>query len=150
MLIAMKLHRVFLLISILILSASLALAQSDENLEGVQIESTIAFRGTYKDSLTMPKVDSIIIDEKEPQIIYKKEPAPVLDADGSVIEGNVFLKLWVGADSVVKKVVLIRADNQNLVRSSFVAAMQYRFSPAMINGKPVDVWVTVPFKYRKK
>jgi hypothetical protein len=149
MLFAMKHLWVSLLFLMFIFGTSLVFSQSDENLEGVYIGSDVAYRGASEESLGTPPPDYVEITQ-EPQIIFKKEPIPVLDADGSVIEGNVFLKLWVGADSVVKKAVLLRADNQNLVRSSLIAAIQYRFSPAIINGKPVDVWMSVPFKYRKK
>jgi hypothetical protein len=149
MLFAMKHLRISLFISMLILATSLAIAQSDENLEGIYVGSSVAYRGVSEDSLGTPPPDFVQYTQ-EPQIVFKKEPIPVLDADGSVKEGNVFIKLWVGADSLVKKAVLQRADNQELVHPSLVAAIQYRFAPAMIGDKPVDVWVSVPFKYRKK
>jgi len=29
-----------------------------------------------------------------------------------------------------------------------VAAKEYRFTPSEIKGKPVAVWVTIPFKFK--
>lgn len=36
----------------------------------------------------------------------------------------------------------------DLVVSTISAAKKWKFTPAMLSGKPVKVWVTIPFKYK--
>ncbi len=36
----------------------------------------------------------------------------------------------------------------DLVSATISAAKKWKFTPAMLNGKPVKVWVTIPFKYK--
>ncbi len=36
----------------------------------------------------------------------------------------------------------------DLVASTISAAKKWKFTPAMLSGKPVKVWVTIPFKYK--
>jgi hypothetical protein len=36
----------------------------------------------------------------------------------------------------------------DLVASTISAAKKWKFTPAMSSGKPVKVWVTIPFKYK--
>ena len=39
-------------------------------------------------------------------------------------------------------------DIKELVATTTDTAMQWKFSPALLGGKPVKVWVSIPFKYK--
>ena len=43
---------------------------------------------------------------------------------------------------------MLRSDAEIFNQASIDAAMKWKFSPAILKGKPVAVWVTVPFKFR--
>ncbi len=66
------------------------------------------------------------------------------------IEGTVFLNLLVTEQGTVKKVKLMKTDADLFVQPATEAAMQWVFTPAKMNGKPVSVWVAVPFSFRIK
>ena len=64
------------------------------------------------------------------------------------IEGLVFLKVLITKEGKVKKAILIKTDNELFTQSAIDAAMKWVFTPAIMNGKPVPVWVAIPFRFR--
>jgi len=86
--------------------------------------------------------------DKEPELITKVEPVYPADALKSHMEGKVWVKIWVDTEGKAREVVLMKSDAEIFNASAIAAARQFRFNPAMIKGKPVDVWVAVPFKFR--
>lgn len=65
------------------------------------------------------------------------------------ISGRVVTHLLVGADGRVHDV---RVDPQHSVRmledAATAAAREFTFIPALVNDRPVPVWVAVPFSFR--
>jgi TonB family protein len=66
----------------------------------------------------------------------------------SGIEGNVFLQVLITKEGKVKKTRLIKTDADLFVQPATEAAMNWVFTPALMNGKPVPVWVAIPFRFR--
>ncbi len=85
-----------------------------------------------------------------PQIISQAIPEYPEAAKKEGIDGRVYLKLWVGKDGLVKKVVLMKSSNEIFDKPSIAAAMKYKFSPAILRDRPVDVWVVIPFTFKLK
>jgi protein TonB len=65
------------------------------------------------------------------------------------IEGRVTVKVLVGTDGSVLKVGSVSGPEQfhDEVQEK---AMNLQFTPGLQNGKPVKVWVTVPFNFKLK
>jgi periplasmic protein TonB len=65
------------------------------------------------------------------------------------IEGRVSVKVLVGTDGSVQRVGSMTGPDvfADEVKSK---AMNLQFTPGLQNGKPVRVWVTVPFNFRLK
>ena len=62
--------------------------------------------------------------------------------------GKVIMRVLVGADGVVKDVVVEESVPAGVFDASSVeAAWLWRFDPAVKDGKPVDGWVRVPVEY---
>jgi protein TonB len=64
------------------------------------------------------------------------------------IEGNVFVLVHVDTAGMPTKVEIYKSDNEVLNQSALEAAKQWRFSPAKVDGHPVEVIVTIPIRYR--
>jgi len=79
------------------------------------------------------------------------------------VEATIWIKLVVNEKGEASKVVVFNtkllnegkgsekenADALNDLNGAAVdAAKQWKFNPAILNGKPIKVWVTVPFKFR--
>jgi protein TonB len=76
-------------------------------------------------------------------------PAPVYPelARLSKIEGTVLVRALVGKDGKVREAFVLRPVNELLEQAAIQATMSYVFLPAMQNGRPVPVWVTIPFRF---
>ncbi len=86
--------------------------------------------------------------EKEPQIIKQVKPKYPELAQRAGIEGRVIVKIWVDKDGKPHKAVVLKSDAQIFNQAAINAAMQYRFTPAIMNHGPVAVWVVIPFTFR--
>jgi TonB family protein len=88
--------------------------------------------------------------------LYEKPPAPVLTpapqypdlSRRAGIEGYAFVKVLVTKEGKVKKAILLKSDCELFVQPSIDAAMKWVFTPALMNGNPVPVWVSIPFRFR--
>ncbi len=94
-----------------------------------------------------PPQESVDVD-KEPELVTKKSPAYPRAALEEGIEGKVFLSLWVGVDGKVRDTKVVKSDNPVFNQAAIDAAKEWVFAPAQKAGRPVSVWVTVPFQFR--
>lgn len=91
--------------------------------------------------------DSVFVDV-QPTIKKKAEPVYPKLAMAAGIEGKVYVRLWVDTDGKVHDIKVIKSDNDVLNQATIDAARQFEFVPATVGGKPVSMWVTVPFKFK--
>lgn len=94
-----------------------------------------------------PPADFVPV-EKEPVIVKKVEPKYPELAMRAGLEGKVWVKIWVGKDGRPKQVVVLKSDAEIFNDPAVDAAKQFVFTPAYMNNGPVDVWVSVPFKFK--
>jgi len=94
-----------------------------------------------------PKPDDFIFTEELPQAVLKVVPEYPAIARQAGMEGEVLVRMLVGTDGRV-----LRAEVQKgsalFDEEALKAARQWTFTPALTDGKPVMVWVRVPFNFR--
>ncbi len=88
--------------------------------------------------------------EKAPVIIKRVQPAYPEIARKAEIEGTVWVELWVTKEGKVKKAVVMKSTSDIFNQPTLDAAVQFVFTPAMMQSGPVAVWVTMPFYYKLK
>ena len=86
--------------------------------------------------------------EKEPQIIKQVTPKYPELAQRAGIEGRVIVKIWVDKDGKPHQAIVLKSDAEIFNKPAVDAAMQYRFTPAIMNKGPVAVWVVIPFTFK--
>jgi TonB family protein len=86
--------------------------------------------------------------EKEPVLKKRTNPHYPEVALKAGLEGNVWVKLWVGLEGKVLAAEILKSDNAVFNGAAIEAARQWEFEPATIKGKPVAVWVSVPFRFK--
>jgi periplasmic protein TonB len=86
--------------------------------------------------------------EKEPTVVRKVEPKYPEIALRAGLEGNVFLKVWVTKEGKVREAVILKSDAEIFNQAAIDAAMQWVFTPAVMQKGPVAVWVSIPFRFR--
>jgi protein TonB len=101
--------------------------------------------------------DLKIEDEAPPDFVpYEKAPVPIREirpeypdiARRANMEGTVWVKMWVDKEGKVKKAVVLKSDAEVFNDPAIKAAMQYVFTPAMMNNGPVAVWASMPFRFK--
>ncbi|MFH0988719.1 MAG: energy transducer TonB [bacterium] len=83
-----------------------------------------------------------------PTILHEERPYYPDLAVRAGKEGTVHLKMWVDEKGNVADVSIVKSEDEIFDKPAMEAAKKYQFSPAKIAGKPVAVWVTIPFKFR--
>ena len=63
------------------------------------------------------------------------------------IEGEVTLRIFIGADGTVRSIVPLSGPPV-LARAAMGAVEQWRYAPALVDGHPIDVVTTVTLAFR--
>jgi protein TonB len=74
-----------------------------------------------------------------PEVLYQPEPEFSEEARKAKLSGNVVVYLWVDEHGNPTHVRVVRGIGMGLDEKAAEAVWQYRFKPAMSNGKPVTV-----------
>lgn len=108
------------------------------------------------------KIDVEVVDEPASDPLpteiplFEKEPIPVIIPKPEYpeiarrigLEGNVTVKALINRDGNVKNVILLKSSDDIFSQAALEAAKKWVFTPALMNGKPVPVWVAIPFRFR--
>jgi len=86
--------------------------------------------------------------EKQPEPLNTVHPKYPEIARRAGVEGTVHVNMWVTKEGRVRKAIAVRSTHDLFNQSAVDAAMQWTFTPAVMNNGPVAVWVTVPFRFR--
>jgi protein TonB len=88
--------------------------------------------------------------EVAPTISSTKEPYYPEIAQKSGLEGTVWVRILVDTSGRGKRVEILKSTSEVFNESALAAARAYTFLPALAKGtgRPVEVWVTLPFKYK--
>ena len=83
-----------------------------------------------------------------PEVVKQVQPDYPDEAMKKRLEGTVWLQLLVGEEGKVTEVKVQKSDAEVFNKAATDAGMQWLFKPASVNGKPIQVWVSVPFKFK--
>jgi periplasmic protein TonB len=83
-----------------------------------------------------------------PILIHQVDADFSEEARKAKFSGNVIVNLWVGPDGVPSHVRVVRSVGMGLDDKAMEAVRQYRFKPAMENGKPVTVEMNVEVNFQ--
>lgn len=86
--------------------------------------------------------------EKAPEVIKSVAPRYPELARRAGMEGTVFVRVWIDREGKVRAVEVQKSDAEIFNQPAIEAAQQMLFSPAMMKGEPVSVWVAIPFKFK--
>ena len=115
--------------------------QNSEKLEGNSITQD-------QKGKKVPPPDYVQYDQPPETILPQFQPDYPSEALSKKQEGEVWLKLWVGETGTVVEANVMKSDAEVFNKPAIEAGMRWKFKPAVVNGKPVAVWVTVPFRFK--
>ncbi|MGE5480008.1 MAG: energy transducer TonB [Chloroflexota bacterium] len=100
----------------------------------------------------LPEPDEFIPVEKEPAVDLGKLQAKIVYPDlarRAGVEGQVVLRVLVGANGKVLRSLIESSDNELLNEAAIKAIKEYgSIPPAIQNGQPITCWVSIPIKFR--
>lgn len=96
--------------------------------------------------VSLPPADSVACDI-QPALVSKVEPKYPHEALDSLIQGTVNVRMWVDTSGTVKSVRLVNSDDPIFNASAMVASFKWRFRPATLSGRPINIWITVPYRF---
>ena len=96
----------------------------------------------------LPPPDTFRPVQRLPQIVKQVLPEYPELAQRVGLEGRVTVKLWVDKAGIPHQASVLTSDGEMFNQPAIDAAMQYRFTPAIMNNGPVSVWVTIPFVFK--
>lgn len=85
--------------------------------------------------------------EQQPKVLKRVLPVYPETARTATVEGKVEVRLLLDRSGRVERVVEATGP-EGLRAAASEAARQWVFSPAVQNGQPVKVWVSLPFTFR--
>ncbi|MEW5799517.1 MAG: energy transducer TonB [Bacteroidota bacterium] len=88
-------------------------------------------------------------DNRGPVMISTVKPVYPEEAQLKGIEGDVWVKMWVDTLGRVTRVLIEKTPDQALCDAAMTAALKTKFKPAMLDGKPIGVWLVAPFAVTK-
>jgi TonB family protein len=86
-------------------------------------------------------------DDQQRRLQHAVRPAYPEAARQAGLQGDVTLRLEIGADGAVKDVRAIAGDPE-LARAAIEAVSQWQYAPALLDGRPVSVVTTVTLAFR--
>lgn len=95
-----------------------------------------------------PEPDKFIPVEKPPIPVKQVKPIYPEIARRAGVEGTVWVNILVDKQGKAKKAIIVKSDAEIFNEPAIEAALQWLFTPAMMNNGPVTVWVTVPFRFQ--
>ncbi len=96
------------------------------------------------------------LDEEPPDFVpVEKQPVPVKQvppeypdiAKRAGVQGTVWVKCLVDKEGKVKKALIMKSDAEIFNEPAIQAALQWVFTPAIMNNGPVAVWAAIPFRF---
>lgn len=86
--------------------------------------------------------------DRKAKLIYKVEPEYTADAREKKIEGSVLLGVTIDHDGVPQNPQVKKSLYPSLDQSAIDAVRKWRFEPAIKNGQPVSMYITVEVYFR--
>jgi TonB family protein len=88
------------------------------------------------------------VTDKEPVVTKRVNPVYPEEAKAKGLEGKVYVSILVDTGGKVKEAKVLKSDNPVFDTAALDAARQWLFSPAIKDGKAVEVLLTMPFMFK--
>jgi len=120
------------------------------------VQSPIADMDNNAGSLQIEQDTKVTVEEDPPDFVpVEKTPVPVKQvppeypeiAKRAGVQGTVWVKCLVDKEGKVRKAVVMKSDADIFNEPAIAAALQWVFTPAIMNNGPVSVWAAIPFRF---
>ncbi len=88
--------------------------------------------------------------DKVPSIIEYAEVEYPPEARRGIVEGEVIVKILISRGGRVEAAEVMRSSAKVLEDAVLKAVRQWRFEPPTVRGRPVELWMITPFRFKLK
>lgn len=81
------------------------------------------------------------------RVLEKPEPSYTELARGEAVEGTVILRIVVGTDGSAEHVLVLQSLTHGLTEASIAAAKKIKFTPGILDGRPVPVFMQLEYNF---
>jgi TonB family protein len=85
--------------------------------------------------------------DQPPEVVKQVQPGYPDEAVAGKTEGTVWVNIWIDESGKVVEGKIMKSSAEVFNQAALAAAKQWTFKPAILEGKPVAVWVMVPFRF---
>ncbi len=118
---------------------------SDVNLNNNPVDVSVRESEIPPDTfVAVEKEPYINLDELQRMVVYPKL------AIAAGVQGKVIVRVFVNIDGKPLKSIVESSENELLNEAAVKAVLNSVFTPAIQNGKPVGLWVSIPIQFRLK
>jgi protein TonB len=98
-----------------------------------------------------PEPDEFVAVEKQPDPVnladIKKAIVYPPIAKDNGIQGKVFIRMLVNKEGIPEKHIVVKSPHELLTKACVDQIYKLRFTPGIQAGKPIKVWVMIPFDF---
>jgi TonB family protein len=95
----------------------------------------------------LPPTDFTAVDVQPVPLTQVEATYPPL-AREKKLEGTVWIKCFIRTTGRVGNIEVMKSDAGILDSAAINAASRWTFKPAEVNGKPVEAWAAIPFRFK--
>jgi TonB family protein len=100
--------------------------------------------------------DTLSVVEPSDSVEYDVEPKAIRQNRGvypptelkAGIEADVNLKVWITKKGYIRRARVLNTTDERFNKAALRAIIGWLFTPAMKDGKEIDIWAKVPFRFR--
>jgi TonB family protein len=106
-------------------------------------------RGTIITSqINITDIDSVSV-LVHPEMISLNDPRYPLEAIKNNTEGKVMVKILINKEGKVIKTIIDKSSGYRVLDDAAIAySRELQFKPALMNSKPIDIWLSMGFNYK--
>jgi TonB family protein len=86
--------------------------------------------------------------EKDPIALNRVNPVYPTQCLENGIEGDVYVKIWITSDDRVVYAKIIASTNSLFNEEALRAGLKWKFKAPILDGKPIGIWCSIPFRFR--
>jgi protein TonB len=117
---------------------------SPQTAQHAELQNQQSANAVQKDSLQNKKVPEM------PKLVKQTVPVYPEEARKKGIQGEIMVQILVGTDGSVKEATIVsnKTGSKDFEKAALDAVKQWKFEPGKLDGKPVEVNVVVPIKFK--
>jgi len=121
-----------------------------DSLWGKDTVATLGYHSIIWQSINLIDPPSYVAVDQMPVVVHRESPIIPDIARRARLEGSITVRMLIDRKGRPRKLRVVKSDADIFNDPGLLAAREYVFTPAYINGRPVETWVTTTIDFSLK